>query len=317
MERRRRGHGTEWSTEDMDQWLRTPEDDPDSCSSESSLTDSASNWSADESDYGDGIYEPNEPRREFRRDTLAPTITEKVAMMVTEQAQQPQTTEHDTSAPFGSIGRLRSSADDGSCEGTTRRTRMRHPSHAETRFGTHPETQVEVSWSPEADAALNRHLSLLQMKCRGISAIRSPEEWEEIEVTVDSGACVTVMPKGMCMGISVLENSLSREGAEYEVANGQSIPNLGERRCEVMTAGSTTAKHITFQVADVHKPLLSITACADMGFDCFLGSEGGMLRDRHTHEIIPLDRKGTLYTMKMWVRQDPSINISQPFVGQG
>jgi hypothetical protein len=109
------------------------------------------------------------------------------------------------------------------------------------------------------------------MNGRGISAIRLPDEWEEIEVTVDSGACVTVMPKGMCMGISVLENSLSREGAEYEVANGQSIPNLGERRCEIMTAGSATAKRITFQVADVHKPLLSITACADMGFDCFLG----------------------------------------------
>ena len=108
-------------------------------------------------------------------------------------------------------------------------------------------------------------------------------------MTVDSGACVTVMPKGMCMGISVLENSLSGEGAEYEVASGQSIPNLGERRCEIMTVGSTTAKRITFQVADVHKPLLSITACADMGFDCLLGSEGDMLRDRHTHEVIPLE----------------------------
>ena len=84
-----------------------------------------------------------------------------------------------------------------------------------------------------------------------------------------------------------------------------------------MTAGSTTAKRITFQVADVHKPLLSIPACADMGFDCFLASESGMLRDRHTHEVIPLDRKGTLYTMKMWVRQDPSINLSQTFVGLG
>ena len=103
---------------------------------------------------------------------------------------------------------------------------MRHPSHAETRFGTRPETQAEVSWNSEADAALNQHLSLLQMKCRGISAIRPPVEWEEIEVTVDSGACVTVMPKGMCMGISVLETSLSREGVEYEVANGQSISTL-------------------------------------------------------------------------------------------
>ena len=82
-----------------------------------------------------------------------------------------------------------------------------------------------------------------------------------------------------------------------------------------MTLGSGVAKRITFQVADVHKPLLSITACADMGFDCFLGKDGGSLRNRESGEVIPLDRKDTLYTMKMWIRQDPAVNISSPFAG--
>ena len=63
----------------------------------------------------------------------------------------------------------------------------------------------------------------------------------------------------------------SRAGVEYEVANGESIPNLGERQCQVMTVGSMTPKKITFQIAEVHKPLLSVAACSDMGFDCFLG----------------------------------------------
>ena len=104
----------------------------------------------------------------------------------------------------------------------------------------------------------------------------------------------------MCTGISVLGDSLSTEGAEYEAANGQSILNLGE----VMTVGNAAAKRITFQVADVHKPLLSITTCADMGFDCFFDRKGGRLRDRLAHEMIPLDRKGTLFTMRMWVRYE-------------
>ena len=43
---------------------------------------------------------------------------------------------------------------------------------------------------------------------------------------------------------------MSRNGAEYEVANGATIPNFGERRCEVMTVGSLKQKRITFQVAD-------------------------------------------------------------------
>ena len=46
MERRRRGRDTEWSIEEMDQWRGAPEDDPDSCSSEDSRTDFASDESA-------------------------------------------------------------------------------------------------------------------------------------------------------------------------------------------------------------------------------------------------------------------------------
>ena len=121
----------------------------------------------------------------------------------------------------------------------------------------------------------------------------------EIEVTVDSGACVTVMPRKCCEGISILQNALSRAGFEYEVANGAGLKNLGERQCEVMTAGSDVPKRIVFQVADVHKPLLSITACADMGFDCHLTKAGGYLEDPVTGERIPLQRKDNLYTMRV------------------
>ena len=123
------------------------------------------------------------------------------------------------------------------------------------------------------------------------------------------------MPRSLCPGISILQNRLSREGVEYEVANGAHIPNLGERRCEMMTIGSGIGKLITFQVADVHKPLLSVTGCADMGFDCYLGEKNGHLRDRVTGEQIPLERRENLYIIRAWIRQDPSVNVSQPFVG--
>ena len=47
--------------------------------------------------------------------------------------------------------------------------------------------------------------------------MRRPEEWIELEVTVDSGACISVMPIASCEGIDIVENELSRNGAEYEV----------------------------------------------------------------------------------------------------
>ena len=138
-----------------------------------------------------------------------------------------------------------------------------------------------------------------------------------IDVTVDSGACVTVMPAGLCQGITIVENDLSKNGIEYEVANGESIANLGERRCEVMTIGSMIPKRIVFQTADVYKPLLSITACSDMVYDCYFGKEGGSLRDRITGEIIPLERRGSLYTLKVWFRQSADADHGQRCVGPG
>ena len=68
--------------------------------------------------------------------------------------------------------------------------------------------------------------------------MRRPDEWIELEVTIDSGACISVLPIATCEGIDVIDNEFSRRGAEYEVANGATIPNLGGRRCEVMTVGS-------------------------------------------------------------------------------
>lgn len=53
-----------------------------------------------------------------------------------------------------------------------------------------------------------------------------PQDWGEIELTVDSGASDTVMPEGTCPLISLLESVGSKAGYEYEVANGEGLPNL-------------------------------------------------------------------------------------------
>ena len=83
----------------------------------------------------------------------------------------------------------------------------------------------------------------------------------------------------------------------------------------MMTIGPRSCKRIAFQVADVHKPLLSISGCADMGFDCYLGDKCGYLLDKQLGEKIPLERRDNLYVMLAWIRQDPGVNVGQPFAG--
>ena len=84
------------------------------------------------------------------------------------------------------------------------------------------------------------------------------------------------------------------------------MPNLGERRCELWTEGATEAKTITMQVANVHKGLLSLSRCADMGFESRFGKAYGCLIDTASGEVIPLQRRGNLYMLKCWVRAAPA-----------
>ena len=142
------------------------------------------------------------------------------------------------------------------------------------------------------------------MNAPTISALGSYQGWQEIEVTVDSGACDTVMPLSLCSDIPRHESEQQRSGLEYEVANGACIRNEGERRCLMMTKYANGPKRIVFQVADVHKALLSITRIADAGYECHLGARGGRLLDVHTGETIPIARKGNLYVMKASVKND-------------
>ena len=125
---------------------------------------------------------------------------------------------------------------------------------------------------------------------------------DRTKVTVESGACASVMPENISEGINIFENALSREGTEYDVADGAAIPNLGERHCEMYVEGVQQQLRINFQVADVHRPLLSLSKAADMGFRSYLDGEGGWLEDMESGEFIPIERRGDLYVLNIWVR---------------
>ena len=153
-------------------------------------------------------------------------------------------------------------------------------------------------------------------------------EWTEIELTADTGACDSVMPMILCPDIPIVPSPQSQRGMEYEVANAATIPCLGERRLEVWTEGANAPRGMAIQGADGHKPLLSLSRCADIGYESRFGSYCGYLIDTHHDEVNPLERKGNLYVLRAWVRQyradqksrqttGPNEgNKSQPFTGQ-
>ena len=170
-----------------------------------------------------------------------------------------------------------------------------------------PEGQEELRrmWESSKPKASLSPLEYAKTNAASLSPMTPQQEWYEVELTADTGACDTVIPKDMCPGIPILPSYQSLNKMEYEVASGESIPNLGERRCETWTEGAEHPKAISMQVADVHKALLSLSRCADMGFESRFGSAFGCLIDTMTGEVVPLQRKGNLYVLKAWIRAAP------------
>ncbi len=119
------------------------------------------------------------------------------------------------------------------------------------------------------------------------------------------------MPLSLCSGIPRHESEQQRSGLEYEVANGACMRNEGERRCLMMT------KHANGPNMIVHMSLLSITRIADASYEFHVGARGGRLLDVHTGETIPIARKGNLYVMKAWVKNDPESATTMGFARQG
>ena len=141
-------------------------------------------------------------------------------------------------------------------------------------------------------------------------------EWTLIDVIADSGACETVIPANLLPNIMLQSSAAQKAGVEYEVASGKAVPNLGEKHCEIYCEGATSSMLMHFQVADIHRPLLSLSRAADQGFISHLDYYGGWLEDTTTGEVIPIKRQGNLYIMQIWVRSAPT-EPNAGFSGRG
>ena len=99
--------------------------------------------------------------------------------------------------------------------------------------------------------------------------------WEKVTLTVDSSASDTVIPPHYLRWCEI--SHTEKVGTEYEVANGENVYNIGERRCIMRmaeTGKATEELEIAFQVVeDVHKPLLAVSAITKQGHSVVFAEE--------------------------------------------
>ena len=130
------------------------------------------------------------------------------------------------------------------------------------------------------------------------------QRWEVIRSIMDSGATIPVLKPTAGKGYPIEESAASKAGVEYEIANGDTLPNLGEKKMAVITKEGTLRGYGS-QVADVSKNLQSVRALLQSGHAvCFgLGPTGEdhVVVNRNSGEINWLEDDGVNYIQELLV----------------
>ena len=145
------------------------------------------------------------------------------------------------------------------------------------------------------------------------------EEWERLELTVDSGAAETICPATSANNVPTKPGDKFRQGVRYTCANGKKLNNLGEKQCLMANGENATQRNLTLQVAEVNRALLSVSRAVDNGNRVVFDEGWSYIEDKRTKERTTLERRGGLYVLEAWVKSRPSVpaDTSSPFGRQG
>ena len=142
--------------------------------------------------------------------------------------------------------------------------------------------------------------------------LRSTEEWEYVEFILDSGATATVIPPNVGKAYAIKPGDASRAGVTYEVANGEEIPNLGEKLMPVVTAEGTW-RGLRAQVADVTKALQSVRTLVQAGHMVVFGdgSDGNII-NKVTGETTVVKDDGVNYLLGLFIAPVQESGFARP-----
>lgn len=150
---------------------------------------------------------------------------------------------------------------------------------------------------------INSLCPLMTIEPNKEGAVNQVDGWEAIELAVDSGASETVIPPHLLQHIDMSPGDAHQRGVMYEVANGQRIPNLGEKVFLAETHQEGHTRAIRAQVCDVSKPLMSVSKLVRAGNIVVFGPDESYVQDNSTGEKMALVENGGMFTLRVWVKQ--------------
>ena len=141
-------------------------------------------------------------------------------------------------------------------------------------------------------------------------------------LTADSGAGDPVIPRRMINSKKIRPSAGSKRGLHYVSATDHRIPNVGEIDLEFKTEEGYD-ESITFQVADVNKPLMSISDRVDKNCrvvfdqDDATGEDLTHIYNKKTKKRMKMKRIGKVWILPCTVTKEFISENNQVFNRQG
>ena len=140
-----------------------------------------------------------------------------------------------------------------------------------------------------------------------LAADAEEPEYIEVDVVGDSGAGDNVASRQGAPGCNVRESAGSRKGQNFVSASRTRIKNEGEMTLEMQAPtdkdGEFNPVNAVFQVADVCRPLMSISRICDRGDNkVTFDKQKAVVRNSKGQIVMVFHRKGNLYVGRMRVK---------------
>ena len=106
----------------------------------------------------------------------------------------------------------------------------------------------------------------------------------------------------------------SRRGQTYMSAGGEKLPNLGQKRLEVVTSEGNPAK-ATFQCADVTRALCAVYRIFDKGNRVIFEAIGGYIESPSGMQTA-FRRENNVYVIDMFIQEPDESTDASVFARQ-
>ena len=188
--------------------------------------------------------------------------------------------------------------------------------HAYDEHGVLKARVLSVKDLQHADEASRAQARILEAAC-GVNFFIAEEdelniagdeedEYVLIEIALDSGAGDHVAAALDAPGYTVEASAGSRRGQNFVGAGGHRMANKGQVTLHLLApngVGDGEEKISTvFQVADVTRPLWSVSKVCDAGYDVRFSKKQATILDEHGQPVCVFERQGGLYVARMRLR---------------